>query len=199
MSIDRAAEIMPQSAPVEIANYPEIDDQMALVSDAFDSLERARETLKEAEKAAKDAIENLCCQLRLEESSMSGEEKQRLLSHVYWTDRRFAGPVKKLCGYCFKPDPAALHFTCQGCGNQAEGVVATWTEADSYRAYFAASVCVECRRRKEEEHAKFWEERYADWQRYEEMVSTLRNMPYSDYLMTDHWRQVRECALHREL
>ena len=53
MSIDRAAEIVPQSCACGDRQFSEIDDQMALVSDAFDSLERARETLKEAEKASK--------------------------------------------------------------------------------------------------------------------------------------------------
>lgn len=194
----RKAVVKPQSAPVEIADYPEIDDHMVLVSAAFDSLERARQSLKEAEKASKDATEDLCSQIRRKESSLGDERKQSLLSHVYWSDRRFAGSVKKLCGYCFKPDPAVFEFICKRCGNQSEAVAATWTDADRYRTGdLGMGVCAECRQREEQKRTKHFERLHAMDQIHQQNVAALRNMCYADYLMTDHWRQVRGYALYR--
>jgi hypothetical protein len=165
---------------LELADYPDLDDQVIFASDALDQEDRARRRLAEAERTSKGALQQLCNVIRLREPLLDEHEKQGLFSDVYWSDPKFAGPVEEGCVGIFIPSPMPFTFACRKCGDEYHGLAYSWSQI---KAPGSDMFCEQCGQFEEE--AK------------RERLSQLRWMPYADYLKTDHWQSIRAETLDR--
>lgn len=174
---------------IDVSDYPELDDCLIRASDAMDAEDRAKRRLEEAKETTRLALANVRDLLGNGLTFLEDGERQALLSHVYWSDPKFAGPVKDAWGWRFAPDPREYRLICRSCGNESFAVALSWTELNTQ------STCEACRHFQEVERALFWSQRESESKAKLDTIRQLRSMPYPEYLQSAWWQFRREQTL----
>jgi 5-methylcytosine-specific restriction endonuclease McrA len=133
-----------------------------------------------------------------------------LCNRIYWTDRKFATTVKtaynKVFRRGFQPNAKFCLVTrCKKCKRELRTNLSSWTAYDiaqksieSNRGrpiYGLASHKTECEECKEKEN-KERNDRNEEYElNRERRLQYLKDLPYQEYLKTDHWQEKRKQVL----
>jgi 5-methylcytosine-specific restriction endonuclease McrA len=132
-------------------------------------------------------------------------EIKAVLHDIYWSSEILAGPILKVfqgLGLTkgkgtseSKVGTKDFPEVCKDCGEENPITFKSWQHYKDSRIF--GFVCAECQKAREdrsEESRRESEERLRAWR---EEVAWLRQLPYKEYLQTDHWKTVRKYALQR--
>jgi hypothetical protein len=123
------------------------------------------------------------------------------LNETYWTDEELATPVrnthKEVFGGPFNPTLQDKEVACKDCGKIDVIACKSWNDYKTKRANWNGFICDGCaaeRLKEKQEREIIYLQREEN--RKNEIVR-LQNLPYSEYLLTEHWKQFRQYALKR--
>ncbi len=161
--------------------------EIAAVEAEMKSLKAQIGILKdEAQQIAYDALVN----------ADSESEGLQLATHLYWLhdDLIRAQTVGNYlgthgAGVAYRVGKAVLKLRCIDCGETVEYFPTSRSDA-KYHADSGTCVCDPCNEERHSGHSRRAEE-------YRRQIEILRAMPYSKYLQTDHWQNLRLRMLKR--
>lgn len=141
-------------------------------------------------------------------------DAKKWLSDLYWANNMFSSTINKAytisIGGKFSPDKKEFKFICHQCKQNIPIICGSWTEYSRYETLFRNQKSSKC---------KFCEEKNQERKKNDEIklpfifkgvndsldpipilkevqeVQRLRKMAYSDYLLTEHWQEIRQRAL----
>jgi len=126
----------------------------------------------------------------------NNDEAMLLAAHFYWlhddlidaqTVGVFLGTAAQ--GVAMKVKSLALTLKCYDCGEMTEYYPTSRTNA-KYHIRSGTCVCSACQLERDNGHTRRAKE-YAD------RIATLKQMPYQQYLQTEHWQSTRKQMLKR--
>ena len=178
----------------------EVENQISIlkslqnkIKDTKEQLEYLRDKKKSQLLMVRDAIQE-----HLE--SLPIKEGKDWLGNLYWSDYDFANTskeaYKKVFGNAFKPPIKMIEIACEECEKIEDVPCKSWHNYKEKTSRNGHS-CKSCQSIKHEQNES---QRVADKNRGEERqkyMEDLRNLPYTEYLQTEHWQKVRKYALQR--
>ena len=130
--------------------------------------------------------------------SMSIKSGREWLNSIYWGHPCLAQSIRDAhmgaLGTAFYPSLMEAKVDCQAC--KAENIVLckSWHEYKEKINKYVCSGCKEKEFSERERHYQAWEQKQKI---KKDKISQSKNMPYKEYLLTEHWREIRESALKR--
>lgn len=122
-------------------------------------------------------------------------------SNLYWTDETISRIVQEAFKLAFngrKLVPAAMQIEmpCNACGNITSVLCRSWHLARNGSKGWngLCAKCVEDKRSKRREEFENYKYKEIEWQKEQKLLAT---MPYSEYLQTEHWKDIRIRALRK--
>lgn len=178
-------------------------DEIDAIETQIDALEdelKAHVALKKAEIADLKNKANSIATNAVKATLSNQDDLYTLCSELYWLHPlirasaiRDAFPVGVKLHLPRLVGQGTFSNKCPSCDKEYNRVVNSRSELNtvSKRNWIP---CPDCRMKWESERSKSYEESRAEKQR---LLDWLRTMPYSEYLKTDHWSEVRKRALKR--
>jgi hypothetical protein len=175
---------------------PKIQDALTQISAQVDvglsldqQYKQAKALLKQALiQSIKDAI-----------SDMTNEEIITYISFLYWHNRDDVGSkiLAGIVGITHHQlrswvEPATYLVRCRDCNQYFEHLLTSRADLDDCEST-GLGICETCQNRRRQNDVSY--EHYLASQRRE--VERLRSLPYSEYLKSEHWQEVRKSALKR--
>lgn len=120
------------------------------------------------------------------------EDKSKFAGLAYWFHRELirVAPFREVFGYNFtsKISKASIAVNCQVCHQNYDEVLESRSDLEYARKKHSFHVCQSCKDNRDEQYQQ-------NRQRHEAYLHELRTMPYTEYLKTDHWQDMRKRML----
>lgn len=172
----------------------------AEIKNKFDCLFDRRDAAIEQTQLATEAIAHLC--KGIGEIGLSEQQILRLARRLYWETDIAVASLRSMTGIC-GGQFAGRHGVmgrlgvkkCKAC----DRILYAHSRTELLKfTRESPTVCNKCRDIKNEllrtQRDREWEQTRIQ---QEDHLRELRDMPYSDYLQTDHWQDKRKSALYR--
>ena len=137
-------------------------------------------------------------------------EAATLAKSLYWDEGRFLpqgeilAAFKKAFGHGSVNLSKSFSISCDQCRKTYDHMFKSWTEYDNHfrkGRWTRAAYCPSCEQTKQNEYQKKYQEEYKllenEMKKRKQLLIDLKNLPYNEYLKTDHWKSVRKDALKR--
>lgn len=171
---------------------------------AIDAFEEAVARREEIEIHIRDARARIGQEIIEASMGLSQEDRWSIAAWAYWnTEARvheLAASVGVSCvAFVARVGKTSSGVRCDSCGeflqvssrSKRQELAAA---AKGGRRHYWALSCENCRSKKSQINTAEWDRIMAAQQK---MVERLRTMPYSEYLRTDHWQEIRRAKLRR--
>jgi hypothetical protein len=157
-------------------------------------------SLDEQYKQAKAILKKSLIQSVVDSASeMEEGELKDYISFLYWHNRENISSkiLADIVGIHYLKlktwiNPATCLVRCRDCNQYFEHTLTSRADLDKCETT-GESICEDCQDRRRQDNVSY--EHYLASQRRE--IERLRSLPYSEYLKTEHWQEVRKAALKR--
>lgn len=157
------------------------------------------ELLKKQIKQLRDnSLESIVNYLK----SLPINELTRKCSILYWSTEEMAGKLReafyKITTGPFLIEPKTFIAKCVHCNKEYYISFKHWQSKKDHKKRNPCQQCQKEKEKQEELYDKKWEEIRQQQNKIEEdSLNNLKNLPYKEYLQTDHWKNTRKKALYK--
>lgn len=124
------------------------------------------------------------------------------LNSIYWIDKRIGNIITQGCSKVdmkFVPKPTQAKGKCVCCKKRFSRACATWHAVTWVRKTGTCPACLYENKMKERAERRAGPQTWGGRDEYEddENLKYLKSCPYSEYLQSEHWKDIRLMALRR--
>lgn len=160
---------------------------------------KKEQQLKDLKLLRKFQLEEVMVAIKNRILSLHVGEGKKWLQTLYWTDAEISTSITKahteVFGGKFFPTIKEMEVRCRKCKTEARVPCKSWT--DYKTKYSNGYICNNC----EQQNIQQQLLRNLEWEKQKQdrlqEVQRLCEMPYNEYLMTEHWQEFRKYALKR--
>jgi 5-methylcytosine-specific restriction endonuclease McrA len=168
----------------------------------MDDLQAARDQMEHAKFCAEIAYHDAVSAM-LNQRGYDG--RRAIVTLLYWAKDKVFQNTEIISMARMTVDPQLLCrsllpvYTLANCERCGATVRVTHSSRAKYQGWksWRTVHCPACEQELKAEHRAYWDERREAEKATGHQIATLRSMPYSEYLQTDHWKAVRTQALAR--
>ena len=203
--------------------HRDVDEQIATLVSMQNEIAERQYELSQLVDSEKQQKKKVAVAVKEELVTMTIGVGRDWLNAMYWKDSDLATPVrnayKEAFGGAFSPTPQNKEIQCRVCKSDAVVLCTSWTNyKEKGKSNYLGYTCDEClvkEKAKQKNQIALSFER-SEQEQVEEIVTSeasevwlvkkqvkkdqiayLRNLPYKEYLLTEHWQRFRKDALKR--
>lgn len=180
-----------------------ITQQLTCLDAIYEEIKSTKTHLKELESKLEQGVYSAIS------SSPTTDEWAQIGAELYW-NREYVKPswvygamgltTYNLLDYI---PPAYINVHCFKCGKEIEIKLTSRQQLKDLRSAerkgssWSRSICPDCEAQRAKENEKYREEYHQRNERHKAYIRYLQQLPYAEYLKTDHWKEMRQRELKR--
>lgn len=194
-----------------------VEAQISSLESLRNEIDSTQKQLKELKSLKKEQLSNISLAIENHLQSLTVKDGKEWLNLIYWTDAEFASPVKEayksVFDSRFQPIAKWMKVTCGECNTLEEAPCTSWNDYKQKLSGppYAKYKCQNCEllHKKEDKSQNkeimgFMSSNTDDegwgWEEEQNRIDNieyLQSLPYSKYLLSEHWLSIRKRTLKK--